>query len=986
MFRSPSTERAFRAWPLTTIVGGFVLTICCLLIVANIWEIQTSRETVLRDESADQRSLAHAAEQHATDTLQAVNNILLATVTFLEADGTGVPQAARIGRLLANQKMQTPAVEGVAVFDAEGRRVTDSELHSGTSPEDGIADREFFRYHRDHADTGMHIGRPVFGRYLKRWMIPVSRRFNHPDGSFGGVVSVGLSVQHFRDYYRGLHLAPGNMLSFMSRDGFVLAREPFNEADLGKDVTAGQLFSTYLPRAPEGEFHARSPVDEVDRITGYDASSPYPIVVLAGAAESQVLAAWHDHALLQTAGVALIVIVIGAMGGVVSIQLGKLIDAEDEIRRRNGQLEAVLENMPDGVCLVDAHDRVMLWNQRAVEIQALDAERFAGATEPAEGDDHGEGMLNDLVRQRLSRSIVEERYRLPFGRWIEYRNRPTDGGGYVCLVRDISKEVEHKEASEQARHQLEQQNRALAEQAKELEQARSLAVSANTAKSEFLANMSHEIRTPMNGILGMSGLLQRTDLDATQRRYTTAIERSAQALLQIINDVLDLSKLEAGKIELETVEFDLPQLVEEVCELLAQPAQDKGLELVCAIDRAARLRVKGDPTRLRQILLNLLSNAVKFTEQGGIAVTVDADEGTAAAPRFRFVIEDTGIGLSEAVQKKLFQKFSQGDASITRRFGGSGLGLSIVRQLAELMRGGITAANRDEGGARFAVAVPLERSEPARAGDPGVPLAGLRVLVADPMPMNRASVARQLEELGAAVRQVRNAGETADALRHGAHDQHPFDAILFKSEAMGAETWDLAKPPDRHGKVRPKLVLMAALGDAMTTRPVDAVVTTPVRQAVLLNSLMRAERAPAVAIAAANDDADTTTPGNELRNEAILLVEDNTINQMVAHAILTAAGACVDVAENGRQAVAMAGHKRYSVILMDIQMPELDGFEAARRILRQDMSGAPPSIIAMTANAMDGDRETCLAAGMVDYISKPIDREQLVAKVRRQLN
>ena len=970
--------------PLTTIVGVLVIFVCCALLLANVWEIQNARTKVLEDASNQTRNLVHAIEQHANDAIQAANNILIATTEMLETGGVGASQGARIHHFVERQARETPGIDGIAVFDEAGDRISDSQDPAFSTHIVDAAQRQVFEFHRSHPDPGIHIGNPVMGYRLRSWVIPITRRFNHSDGSFGGVVSVDLSVGYFNKYYRGMNVGAGGVLTLLSRTGIVLAREPFSEADLGKDLSQGPLFTTHLPVAPVGEFQYRSPVDGVERMSSYDGSSSYPILVIAGLAEKNVLEPWHVHAVWQSAGVGLIIIIIGTMGGIVSIQLIKLLDVEEMMRCRNDQLEAILTHLPDGVSLMNREDRPVLWNGQALEIleiepmEAMEASdrllagggRMAGRT----GDGSGDPSAPE--------TITAERRRLPSGRWIEQRNRPTGDGGYLCLFRDITKEVCQEEASEKARIQLEEQHAVLGTQALELERARAEAVLANAAKSEFLANMSHEIRTPMNGILGMNGLLQQTRLDSVQTRYAEIVQSSAQALLQIINDILDISKLESGKIELEQIDFDLPRLVEDVSELLAQRAQEKGLDFVCWIDPKARLTVTGDPTRLRQILLNLLSNAVKFTEKGFVSIEVMAERRGADACLFEFVVDDAGIGLNDTVLGKLFQKFEQGDRSISRRFGGTGLGLSIVQQIAELMGGEVSAANRKEGGSRFVVTIPMATGARPQRSDPPLDLAGFRALVADDKPLSRTVFSRRLRDFGMRVDQVANGAEAA-ALVHGeAARGQPFDLVFLDhdmAELNGEQTAALIRR-----EPGPKLVLLSTIG-GLATAAFDDVLAKPVRTDALLRCL--------AAIFDARPSVGRDTPAArstviaapELRG-SILLVEDNAINQLIAKELLTQAGATVDVAEDGRQAIAMATGRRYGAILMDVQMPVIDGYEATRRILEYYGHDDAPPIIAMTANSMDGDRERCLAAGMADYVTKPIDRDVLIATLRRWIS
>jgi PAS domain S-box-containing protein len=630
-----------------------------------------------------------------------------------------------------------------------------------------------------------------------------------------------------------------------------------------------------------------------------------------------------------------------------SLDLVCVVDFDGRLQRLNPAWEAVLGHTRDGVLDTPLMDFVHSDDWQATELE---------------------------VRHLLdggSKACFENRMRCRDGsyRWVHWNAVPLPGQRlFFATGRDIT---ERKRMTT------------------ELEQAKVAAEAASRAKSQFLANMSHEIRTPMNGILGMTELALDTDLTAEQREYLSMARSSAEALLHIINDILDFSKIEAGKLELEKIDFDLHSTVEEAVGLLAEKASVKGLELICHVEAQPPCWLRGDPGRLRQVLLNLAGNAIKFTERGEVVICARLEEQGPAGAVVRCEVRDTGAGIPAEVQPRLFGSFTQADTSTTRKFGGTGLGLAISKRLVGLMGGEIGLTSEPGRGSMFRFTVRLAKGEvapPAPRRNDALP--GLRALVVDDNATNRKVLSRKLAGWGLRVAEASGGVAALAALRSA---EEPFAVALLDFQMPEMDGLELA----RQIKADPalagvKLIMLTSVGvrgqrEQARAAGIEGYLVKPVRVSQLYDCLATvmaaSEPLPSAPSRPAADSGRRPPP--VAHGPRVLLAEDNAVNQALAMRLLEKLGCRVDVVGNGREAVAAVARGEYALVFMDCQMPEMDGFEATASIRRGETGSRRVPIIALTASAMQGDREACLAAGMDDYLSKPLGLRDMERMLRR---
>ena len=865
----PLTVRPIRRSSRGLWLSAAVLVACILGAAATFtWH---GRLQTLGDNLRNAGTLGTVLAEQASREVREVDAVLRTTRDRLVASGvTDEPSFAALATEgvhteLAQRLRNLPQVDAIGLVDAQGTVINSSRFW----PTDPIVitDRDFFQYLRDHASADLYIGQAAQSRASGMWTLYLARRVTGAHGEFLGLVVGTIAMRYFEDVYRAVTRERGDTVMMLRRDGTVLTSFPRTPDLIGGKMPQGSRWYSLLTG---GGAYSSSGGDGPRQVSVHPLND-YPLVINVSFAEETVLARWRRQTEFVAVGAVLLIGTLIGLFGLLASQLRRLERSEASLGSQNaalatthGRLEAqaaelrrsaeilrqrevalaeqsarlatTLETMDQGIMMVTADGTVAVCNRRAMEMLGLP--RALMDTKPSfadvlayqwQTDEFAEtpGDIKDFIRSGgiLDQAHVYERRR-PNGRLMEIHSMPLPGGGVVRTYTDIT---ERRAAEER------------------VEAAREAAEAANRAKSEFLANMSHEIRTPMNGVIGMNSLLLRTRLGAEQREFALAVQESAESLLRVINDILDISKLEAGRVELERIDFDLGETIESAVALLVPRAKEKGIALSVSIETAARGCFHGDPTRLRQVVLNLVGNAVKFTDAGSVSVTADVHEQQVGPPLVSVAVTDSGIGLTEEARGRLFEKFTQGDSSISRRFGGTGLGLAICHELIGLMGGTITAEGAPGRGSRFAFTIPLLRASKAVA-------------------------------------------------------------------------------------------------------PARAGVQAPM-------------------------------PGSEGRSFRVLLADDNRINQRLVATLLQGAGHRVDIVEDGRRAVEAAGMADYDLVLMDVQMPVLDGVQATRHIRALPAPRSAVRIIALTADAIAGAEGRYLAAGMDAYLSKPLSPQALFAEV-----
>ena len=662
------------------------------------------------------------------------------------------------------------------------------------------------------------------------------------------------------------------------------------------------------------------------------------------------------------------------LGGAINRMLASLQLSQKQRQQAEERYRAFMNNIPAIALIKDGEGRILYINEPMARIYKIKPDEVQGKTSadwiPAEIAD--KIRLHDqevLTTKRLNQA--EEAIPTPDGilhHWLSFRF-PLEGPDGELLIGTVAVDISRRKQAEAA-----------------LQEAKEMAESANRSKSEFLANMSHEIRTPLNGVVGMTELLLGTDLTSEQQEYLETVKLSADSLLTVINDILDFSKIEAGKIDFALIDFDIRETMEMTMKTLAFRADEKGLELLCDVGPEVPEAIRGDSTRLRQVVINLVGNAIKFTDAGEVALNVSAILSEGGDRLLHFTVSDTGVGIPADKQKAIFEPFTQADTSTTRKYGGTGLGLSISIRLVAMMAGKMWVESEQGAGTKFHFTVPLvPAAEPVKTGDGARsnPLRGVKVLLVDDNRTNRRILESMLKRCGMIPKSVEGGAEAITELLRAFASGEQYLLIISDVLMPGMDGFAFVQRVRQEPKLSTAKIMMLTSagqrGDAARCEElgISAYAMKPVRQSELQNviSKLLGEKETAAPLITRYSMAN---PQNAAASLRVLVAEDNAVNQKLVARLLEKRGHCVKVVANGREALGALEQGTYDLVLMDMQMPEMDGFEATAELRkREKQTGLHTPIVALTAHAMKGDRERCLAAGMDGYLSKPICAQEL---------
>jgi PAS domain S-box-containing protein len=995
----PNTLNALPKMRKQLIALGVALAAALVIVTAFVClTLYQSRQRYYANAEETSHNLALSLENFLASYFREVDLTLrhAAEEFRLQHERHGFSDAA-FSDFLRSLKERVPQARSIRGSDSKGMVIYGEDVDPA-HPQD-LSIREFFQ--RARTERELVFGVPVKSRITGELVFPLIYPLTLPDGSFGGTAYVNMNNADIGELFSSLNVGPHGIISLLDKQHRILHRYPdAADAQIGSEIKLSPATLALLASsARSATYSTISARDGRERTLSMEKIGAYPAYIVVGLANDDFLAPWYGE--LRNDGLFLLSLYLLSaalfIGARFSLRrqhdaLGNLVRKEEALQESvlaltasESRWRSLTEGLPQMIWTVtpdlqvdflsrhwqdytgQSEDSLRAGNTWSSIIHPDDRDQFDAAWQQARAAG-AQFRCDCRLRRHDGAWRVFENYALP---------QKSDAGEVICWVGSSTDMTETREAHA------------------DLLRAKDEALQAGRAKSEFVANMSHEIRSPMNAVLGMLQLLQRTRMDPRQRDYASKAESAARALLGLLNDILDFSKIESGKLQFDSHAFSFDKLLRDLAAILSSNVGSKNVELVFKIDPALPDIMVGDALRIQQVLLNLCGNAVKFTEQGEVELSVHLDghvEARAGDLRVVFSIRDTGIGIAEEHMPHLFEGFAQAEASTARRFGGTGLGLAISRRLVQLMGGELQVESALGQGSTFEFAIVLQIAAPEADAVANVRrMRDLECLVVDDNASARDVLAAMAHSFGWRVDAVDNGREAIAAVsRRAAH--HPYDVMFVDWQMPELDGWETTRQIRRlaeDGIATPVIIMVTAYERELLAQKLvaeeqagmlDGTLAKPFTASMLFNVVAEARLGQRAGVA-----TEPPPALYRLRGMHILLVEDNPLNQQVARELLSHEGALVEVVDSGQAAIDRLQHREHplpQVVLMDIQMPGMDG-HAATRAIRAQLGALAPPIIAMTANAMEVDREAAQAAGMVDHIGKPFDLSQLVALILR---